>query len=49
MLAVADWTNHRVQLFNSTGGYVDEFGGWGREGGKFWSPTGVAWSPSLVP
>ena len=46
-IAVVDRYNHRVQLFNSTGGYVSEFGP--EEGGgegQFRYPAGIAWSPN---
>ena len=42
---MVDYGNHRVQLFNATGGYVDQFGTHGNGTGQFWRPTGIAWSP----
>jgi tripartite motif-containing protein 71 len=39
---VADTNNHRIQKFNSTGGYLAQFGTLGSGAGQFNHPTGVA-------
>ena len=35
----------RVQIFNSSGAYLSQFGGFGTGGGQFINPTGVAIDP----
>jgi len=39
---VADTGNHRIQVFDKDGAYIDEFGSYGDDDGKFNSPSGLA-------
>jgi hypothetical protein len=39
---VADTRNHRIQVFDKDGSYVDELGSYGDDDGKFNSPSGLA-------
>ncbi len=39
---VADTGNHRIQVFDKDGSYVDQFGSYGDDDGKFNSPSGLA-------
>jgi len=41
-LYVADYSNHRVQVFRSDGEYVGEFGSFGKQSGSFNNPASVA-------
>jgi hypothetical protein len=41
-VAVADFNNHRVQIFDSEGNYKRQFGTEGKEDGQFNTPTGLA-------
>ena len=41
-IAVTDWGNHRVQIFNSDGSYLRSFGQLGNRNGEFNRPRGVA-------
>jgi DNA-binding beta-propeller fold protein YncE len=41
-VAVADYNNHRVQIFDSEGNYKRQFGTAGKEDGQFNNPTGLA-------
>jgi len=42
---VADSQNHRIQVFDASGGFLREWGGQGAEVGRFSEPWGVAVSP----
>lgn len=44
---VADTDNHRIQEFNSQGGFVSTFGSRGTGNGQFRSPFGVAVNPDF--
>ena len=41
-IAVTDFDNHRVQIFNSDGNYLRSFGQQGNRNGKFNNPRGIA-------
>jgi DNA-binding beta-propeller fold protein YncE len=41
-VAVADRSNHRVQIFDSEGNYKRQFGTEGKEDGQFYCPAGIA-------
>jgi DNA-binding beta-propeller fold protein YncE len=41
-VAVADYDNHRVQIFDSEGNYKRQFGTEGEEDGQFYTPSGLA-------
>ena len=41
-IAVTDFNNHRVQIFNSDGNYLRSFGQQGNKNGEFNRPKGVA-------
>jgi hypothetical protein len=41
-VAVADYGNHRVQIFDSEGKYKRQFGTEGKEDGQFFCPSGLA-------
>ncbi|XP_078344141.1 E3 ubiquitin-protein ligase TRIM45-like isoform X2 [Oculina patagonica] len=41
-IAVTDWNNHRVQIFNSSGNYLRSFGRQGSNKGEFNHPKGIA-------
>jgi DNA-binding beta-propeller fold protein YncE len=41
-VAVADCSNHRVQIFDSEGNYKRQFGTYGKEDGQFNFPAGLA-------
>ena len=41
-IAVTDFYNHRVQIFNSDGNYLRSFGREGNKAGEFKYPTGIA-------
>ena len=41
-IAVTDWYNHRVQIFNSDGNYLRSFGREGNKAGEFKYPAGIA-------
>ncbi len=41
-IIVADYNNHRIQIFDSDGNFVSSFGSKGSADGKFDSPSGVA-------
>ena len=43
-VAVADYGNHRVQIFDTHGRYLREIGGFGTGPGKFWGAAGVAFT-----
>jgi hypothetical protein len=45
-ILVADSGNHRVQAFDSQGGFVAEFGSYGNGEGQFNNPQGLAVDPS---
>ena len=40
-IAVTDWRNHRVQIFDSGGNYLRSFGRQGTKQGEFSSPCGI--------
>ncbi|KAL9958027.1 hypothetical protein ACROYT_G034989 [Oculina patagonica] len=40
-IAVTEWSNHRVQIFNSNGNYLRSFGRKGDKAGEFYHPTGI--------
>ena len=42
-IAVTDYSNHRVQIFNSEGNCLRSFGRWGTKEGEFKSPTGITY------
>lgn len=44
-IVVADYLNHRVQVFNLQGSFLFEFGGYGPEAGRFNHPSYVAINP----
>ena len=41
-IAVTDFNNHRVQVFNSDGNYLRSFGQYGNRNGEFQNPRGIA-------
>ena len=41
-IAVTDFNNHRVQIFNSDGNYLSSFGQQGNRTGEFKNPKGIA-------
>lgn len=41
-LYVTDYNNHRVQVFNSSGNYLSQWGSSGTGNGQFNSPTGIS-------
>lgn len=41
-ILVCDYHNHRVQVFNSNGEFVNAFGAYGEEEGCFKNPCGIA-------
>ena len=41
-LLVADTGNKRIQIFDPSGRFLREFGGWGQAGGKLDEPVGIA-------
>jgi DNA-binding beta-propeller fold protein YncE len=43
---VADLGNNRVEIFNSKGTYLSQFGSKGTGNGQFYGPYGVAIDPS---
>ena len=43
-IAVADLSNHRIQIFNSDGNYIRSFGRHGSKAGEFQSPKGIAFN-----
>jgi DNA-binding beta-propeller fold protein YncE len=45
---VADESNHRIQYFGPTGGYLGKWGGHGNGNGQFESPAGGAVTASRV-
>ena len=42
---VADWLNHRIQVFDGSGAYLTQWGTYGTGPGQFDGPQGVAVSP----
>jgi len=42
---VADWDNHRIQVFDSAGTLLTGWGGFGSADGEFYHPAGVAATP----
>ena len=42
-IAVADYRNHRVQIFNSNGDFIRSFGRQGNDQGEFNHPIGIAY------
>ncbi|XP_076327721.1 uncharacterized protein LOC143234321 [Tachypleus tridentatus] len=42
LIAVADSSNHRIQVFNSTGKFLHQFGTYGDSEGELNSPAGIA-------
>jgi hypothetical protein len=45
-IVVADWGANRVEIFNSAGGYLSQFGGPGASNGTFYEPTAIAIDPA---
>lgn len=39
---VADKNNHRIQIFDQNGGFLDSFGNFGSNNGQFNNPRGIA-------
>ena len=45
-ILVSDSSNHRVQIFDADGNFVDEFGTLGSTDGQFNGPIGIAFDPT---